>query len=710
MIITTDLSNWAMAPGVPLEQRHGPAPRELLFHLEQVNSHAALAVAADAGFADDVTSALRELPDIVRKRLRENFLGVYFVSGAGSSAVTDIVVGPDGEFHGIAIALDVDAVYRRDANEWASWRENMAFSPTGYRVAVRIAATDEDNRKNAIQFLLLHEIGHVLSAGGGFVPDWWLMPAETGATEDYSFLPLSWRIAGDGVAVPLPGDDFPLRRQLAYYGVAQLSADDIMPAYRCLLSTGFFTMYAALSPGEDFAESFATYVHTELLQKPYFVRIYHGERLLLQYAAQWHEERFAGKLSLLRQFLPDILDAARPPHAPLIGVAPLMRRAFRNEAMTPVATALMERARAHPLDANAYMDCSTVLQLTGDRDIALAVQAEAVRLRPRYALPAKNDASLRLLILMGLGDLMSNTPIEFLIEDSDVALETLYLTQDAPWPDTLPEHDVLMVGLAESDANQPLLRRLSDYLADWPHPVLNRPEHIAVLSRDGACAALAGIEGVEMPRTCRVDRARLAALARQPGLLRRILPDAAFPLIVRPIGSHAGHDLEKIDAAADLSGYLARVPAERFYLARFVDYRGAGGMFRKFRVVLIDGRPFVCHYAISSHWMIHYLNAGMDRSAEKRAEEAHCMAHFDAGFAVRHRAALAAIDHRIGLPYLGIDCAETPDGHLLIFEIDNAMVVHAMDDEQLYPYKRPAMNQIFAAFRQLLERMRRTAG
>jgi glutathione synthase/RimK-type ligase-like ATP-grasp enzyme len=707
LIITTTPRHWTAALARPLERRHGLAPRELLAHLERVNGHAAHAPPVDDGFVADVVQALHELPHIVRARLRDNFLGVYFVSGAGSSAVTDIVVGPEGEFHGIAIALEVSAVAGRGANEWATWRENMPFQPGAYRVAVRIAGDGQDNRKNAIQFLLLHEIGHVLSAGRGFVPDWWLLPQQTGGNADYSFLPLSWRIDG-GVASPRSGGALPLRERLAYYGAPRLSADHIMPMYRALLASGFFTMYSTLSPDEDFAESFALYVHTELLNKPYFVRLYHGQRLLLQYAAQWNEERFNGKLRLLRHFLPDIAAAARQPFAPLIGVAPLMRMAFTRQDMVPIATALVERADANPLDAHAYLDCSTVLQLTGDREVAMPVQAEAVRLQAGYTLPPKDGVTgLRLLVIMGLGDLMANTPIEFLLEDSDVAIELLYLTDVAPWPPALPEHDLMMVAVAESDANQPLLRRLADWLANWNGPVLNRPERIAVLSRDGACAALAGIDGVEMPVTARVDRARLAALAEAPATLKAILPDAAFPLIVRPLGSHAGHDLEKIDAPADLAAYLERVAAARFYLARFVDYHGALGMYRKYRIVLIAGRPFVCHYAFSEHWMIHYLNAHMDQSAAKRAEEAECMAHFDQTFAVRHRQALAEIDRRIGLPYVGIDCAETPDGRLLVFEIDNAMIVHAMDDQQLYPYKKPAMEKVFAAFRQLLEARRR---
>jgi glutathione synthase/RimK-type ligase-like ATP-grasp enzyme len=409
----------------------------------------------------------------------------------------------------------------------------------------------------------------------------------------------------------------------------------------------------------------------------------------------------------MEQSMPDNIATASQAFAPLIGVAPLMRRAFLNEDLRPLGAALLARAQANPLDANAYLDCSIVLQLTGDREVALAMQAEAVRIQPLYSLPANRpEPGLRLLVIMGLGDLMTNTPIEFLVEGSDVALDLLYLTADAPWPEVVPEHDVMLVAMAESDANHPLLQELARFVEGWPRPVINPPERIAVLSRDGVCAALAGIPGVEMPRTVRIDRTALQSLGTGAMPLSALLPGDAFPLIVRPIGSHAGQHLEKIAAPADIASYLERVPSDRFYVSRFVDYRGAGGMFRKYRIALIAGRPFVCHFAVSSHWMIHYLNAGMAESAEKRAEEAHCMATFDTEFALRHAAALQQIDSRMGLPYLGIDCAETPDGKLLIFEVDNAMIVHAMDAEDMYPYKKPAMRKVFTAFRALLEQAR----
>jgi hypothetical protein len=144
------------------------------------------------------------------------------------------------------------------------------------------------------------------------------------------------------------------------------------------------------------------------------------------------------------------------------------------------------------------------------------------------------------------------------------------------------------------------------------------------------------------------------------------------------------------------------MPQDEFYVARFVDYRSADGQFRKYRIILIEGQPYISHMAISSHWMIHYLNAGMADSAEKRAEEAAFMAGFDAGFAQRHAQAFRAIAERTGLDYVGLDCGETPDGELLIFEVDSDMIVHAMDPVDMFPYKQPQMRKLFDAFRQML--------
>jgi len=390
---------------------------------------------------------------------------------------------------------------------------------------------------------------------------------------------------------------------------------------------------------------------------------------------------------------------------PLVGLAKIMRLIFAGVDLSPLGTQLVARAEkgSGKVDANAFMDLFTILLLRGNRELALAMQAQALELQQIYSPPtASGQHSIRVLAIMSAGDLMANTPLELLLENSDVALDLLYVTPQHPLPGSLPEHDVLFVAVGESDENVPLLHALDSALISWPRPVLNMPGRIALLSRDSACALLKSAPGVVMPDTARINRQALEQIGREQLAITTVLADGEFPVIVRPVDSHAGKGLDKLDNPAAIAGYLATITQDEFYISRFVDYRGNDGLFRKYRIVLIEGRPFVCHMGISSHWMIHYLNAGMTESAEKRAEEEHFMAGFDEEFAIRHKEAFRAIYECMGLDYVGIDCGETVDGRLLIFEVDSNMVVHSLDPVDIFPYKQSQMGKVFAAFREML--------
>ena len=86
-------------------------------------------------------------------------------------------------------------------------------------------------------------------------------------------------------------------------------------------------------------------------------------------------------------------------------------------------------------DANAFMDLFTILLLRGDRELALAMQAQALELQQIYSLPCTSgQPAIRVLAIMGPGDLMANTPVELLLENSDVALDILYVTPHLPLP------------------------------------------------------------------------------------------------------------------------------------------------------------------------------------------------------------------------------------------------------------------------------------
>ncbi|MBI5908994.1 MAG: RimK family alpha-L-glutamate ligase [Betaproteobacteria bacterium] len=389
-----------------------------------------------------------------------------------------------------------------------------------------------------------------------------------------------------------------------------------------------------------------------------------------------------------------------------IGFAGLWRLLLSGLEIFRLGPLLEAHLERNPDDAAAMMDMATLLILTlipENRGPAFALQARALEMQQLYRLPAaRKGAGLRVLAIASPGDMTAITHLDCLLEDSDVELLMLYARPQRPLPSPLPDHDLVFVSAGESVPNRPLLKQIESFTNASTKPVLNAPDRILRLSRDSVSALLKPVPGIVMPMTMAVGRHSLEQVGRAERPLAAILEDGVFPIIARPLDSQGGKDLAKLDGPAAIADYLRTAADGEFFVSRFVDYSAPDGLFRKYRVVLIAGRPYACHMAISTHWMIHYVNADMDASAAKRDEEARFMADFDTRFALRHQHSLAGIDALMGLDYYGIDCAETADERLLVFEVDTAMLVHAMDPPDLYPYKRAQMRKLFGAFRSML--------
>lgn len=385
-----------------------------------------------------------------------------------------------------------------------------------------------------------------------------------------------------------------------------------------------------------------------------------------------------------------------------LGLSVLLRAATAGNDLTPLGVSLLEYAQRHD-DPDALLDLSLVLEMKYEKPAALAVQRQALQMRRLYRIrsASNENPSLKLLVLKAPGDLMANTPFECLLEYADLQVDVLYVDGHTTQERGLPEHDVVLVAACALDENAAALVRIAALLRTTEKRVLNLPDGIAHTTREAAYALLGGVPGIYMAPTTRVSRAQILNLlaGRSDNLC---LPDANYPLIIRPVGSHAGEGLERVSSAAELANYVERSAVAEFYLAPFIDYSGADGLFRKYRVVMIGMTPFLCHMGISEHWIVHYPYAEMIAHPERRGEEESLMANFDTTFAMRHREALRAVVELTGLDYVGFDCAETEDGRLLIFEIATGMVVHDMDDAALFPYKFPQMRRVFSAFHQML--------
>ncbi|HEY0185032.1 MAG TPA: hypothetical protein VGC09_19700 [Rhodopila sp.] len=407
-------------------------------------------------------------------------------------------------------------------------------------------------------------------------------------------------------------------------------------------------------------------------------------------------------MSYMDQAIPALCDDFVPPT--VRGTADLTHFAYQGNDYD----ALMERigrscSSSPPTagDVARIYDTAIASQLAFRRAEGLDLQEAALAESQIFRVGTPPAGALRLLVVMGPGDLMTNTPLDFLTNFLDVRLDLLYVLPHRPLPPVIPDHDVAFFALGEGDAAA--LTRHRRLYTRWPRPALNDPGLLPRLRRDRLSRALSDIPGLCSPTAIAVTRADLEVLLESGCPIEGFdTPHGPYPCLIRPLGSHAGIGLSLLHTPAELEQYLRYTFERDFFVTAFEEYRGGDGLYRKSRVAFIDRRPFLCHLAISQHWMVHYLNAGMTESAERRAEEASAMATFDEGFARRHAAAFDALHECLGFDYYSVDCAETRDGRLLVFEADTAAIIHMMDPPDLFPYKHVQMRKVFAAFDAIL--------
>lgn len=387
-----------------------------------------------------------------------------------------------------------------------------------------------------------------------------------------------------------------------------------------------------------------------------------------------------------------------------LGLHRILPMAYVQADMSEIWESLTRRVASNAADAAALLDMSMILQSHSRTVEALAFLGKALEIRKDFCVVHGDGTGVRLLAIVTPGDFMANTPLDFLLNGSNAVLWLRYVDETTTELADLPDFDVAILAIGEAPQHRRVLARMEALLSKLDRPILNNdPLAIAGLTRDGVSSMLAAEPSILAPPTRRIDRRALEAVAAGQSSLAGCV-DFDFPAIVRPVGTHAGSGMDCIGSLDETSAYLSKEIAAHFYIAPFVDYRRPDGLFCKQRIVFIGGVPFASHMALSSHWMVHYLSAGMTESAAKRAEEARWMETFDSDFAVRHAGAFKALNRHVGLDYFGIDCAELADGRLLVFEVDVAMVVHDMDDAEMFPYKQHAMKKLFNAFVGLAER------
>ena len=374
-----------------------------------------------------------------------------------------------------------------------------------------------------------------------------------------------------------------------------------------------------------------------------------------------------------------------------------------------------EQDRRHWQDSRARLQAATrqpalrrqahrllweLCQVLGEPDEALSHLRAAIAEDPlfRHVCPHPPRPGRSVLMLAVPGDFQSNLPLDRLFDDR-TALHTLWIADPeavlrdpaGAVPVGLPPVDCVFIAIAEDARHRSALRAADALAAALGKPTINRGARIAALSRSGMAALLQGEPDIVVP-----SHHEVACAAPLP---------IGFPAIIRPLGSHAGHGLRRIADAAELAAYYAAHRSVPFFtVAPFVDYRSADGLWRKYRVIFVDGVAYPLHLAIHHDWAVWYYNAQMRACPAKQVEEWRFLGNMTGFLPERAVDALRRLAASVELDYFGLDCAVMADGRLLVFEIETGMIVHDRSAERPSTTDEDPCRRIRRAVERLIDR------
>ena len=238
----------------------------------------------------------------------------------------------------------------------------------------------------------------------------------------------------------------------------------------------------------------------------------------------------------------------------LYGMAALVRLIYEGKDISPIWDELFSRVNADQTDAAAFLDLSIILLTVGQKDKADLSQKAALEISRNFEVRHGRGTGPRVLVFMTAGDFMANTPIDFLVENSDATLLLHYVDANTENLDDIPAHDVAFVAVGKFEANLPVLKNLERLLSRWRGPILNNaPRRIMALTRDEVAQSFAGEPLILAPPTVRATYESLQNLATGHTELDALLADQNYPIIVRPVGTHAGQGMEKISSREELA-------------------------------------------------------------------------------------------------------------------------------------------------------------
>jgi glutathione synthase/RimK-type ligase-like ATP-grasp enzyme len=348
--------------------------------------------------------------------------------------------------------------------------------------------------------------------------------------------------------------------------------------------------------------------------------------------------------------------------------------------------------RIDPDHAQAHQGLGAVLSDLGERDGAQRHFEKGFRGHAVTSLPyrgTKPPVTLLQLISSGGG----NIPTAPFLDDRTF-LTTVIVTDHLDPSTPLPQHQLIFNAIGDADLCQPALEAATRLIARTSAPVINDPRAVMKTGRISNALRLRALRGVVTPRTLTLPR---DVLAGPDGVAAVEACGLAFPLLLRSPGYHTGRNFILVESADELAAAAASLPGTDLLVIEYLDARGKDGNARKYRVMMIAGRLYPLHLAISRNWKVHYFTSDMADAPDHRLEEAAFLSDMAAALGDKATAALKEIQDTLGLDYAGIDFGLGPDGELLLFEANATMVISSPAPDERWAYRRTAIDAALEA-------------
>jgi Tetratricopeptide repeat len=345
-----------------------------------------------------------------------------------------------------------------------------------------------------------------------------------------------------------------------------------------------------------------------------------------------------------------------------------------------------------PDHAHAHQGLGTLFAAIGDRERAEWHRKQGFRNQFTATLPyrgTKPPMQILLLVSASGGDIPTTSFLDNRVFLTNVVVADFFDPSLA-----LPPHQLVFNAIGDADLCGPALHAASVLLKRTAAPIINHPSAVLRTGRAANAQRLAGVPGVVTPRIIRVGRSSLAG-AEAPSILSG--HGFAFPLLLRTPGFHTGHNFVLVDSVVDLPGAVAGLPGDDLLVIEYLDARGHDGKARKYRVMIVDGRIYPLHLAISRQWKVHYFTADMSDHPLHRSEDGAFLDNMQSVLGAKAVTALDGIRDVLDLDYGGIDFGLSPAGDVLLFEANATMVVNPPDLDERWSYRRAAVTDILDA-------------